>query len=536
VETLSVSSSSHGESAKKISSLEAELARAHALIETLQSQQRAMSDDGDILNALQSNLQQQMNLKAEAENKARLSEKQVQELELNISQQAEELAKFQSLQENLQQQMTAKAEAENKARSAYDRIQQLESEKEQNVEDIKQLRKQVVEAREAMAAQHQELEKIRRERDEQQRKEMALTTRLNAAKKKEADKENAAEHLEDSLKTAQEELEVVKLEWKQAIAAKESIEKQFEQIKKSTGERVDHLESVLAEERRLNEERKVKMKAFVEKKAEELRQAKEDNDALQIELTQTNRSLVDLNTRWKQLHAQWVQAQTRNRELQRDLNRTKKDSENLHKQGDTLEMKLSRSANETEEHKNKRLAAKHELMSVLRALDAEREISARLRDKIKFSLTPKVLSQQQTLNESLDEFDAALLKLSTRLGKPLPPQPDNRDDSDSPEGNTTNLGSSSNPDTDTLVEKLEHETDHVSAAISTLSSNIERFRAILDASGERTCYTVISELITTGGMTGSPATQGERTAITGGLASRMQSHRYGQVGTSAEQL
>jgi hypothetical protein len=84
-------------------------------------------------------------------------------------------------------------------------------------------------------------------------------------------------------------------------------------------------------------------------------------------------------------------------------------------------MKLSRSANETEEHKNKRLAAKHELMTVLRTLEVERDVSNKLRDSIKFTFTPKALSQQQLLKESLEEFEAQLLKLSQRLGKPLPP-------------------------------------------------------------------------------------------------------------------
>jgi chromosome segregation ATPase len=223
------------------------------------------------------------------------------------------------------------------------------------------------------------------------------------------------------------------------------------------------------------------MKVFIETKQEEIRLGKVQTDELTAELEQTNRLLREQTSRWKQLHAQWAQSQTRNRELQRDLNRIKKDSDDMHKIGDKMEMKLSRSAQETEEHKTKRLTAKHELMTVLRTLEGEREVSCKLRDSIKFTFTPKALSQQQLLKESLQEFEVELQNLSGRLGRPYlsPTDPPNLFSADdSADGQTNDVASVTNDedadeaesvlknksaiDSTHLISNLENETPRVS--------------------------------------------------------------------------
>jgi chromosome segregation ATPase len=506
----------------------------------IDNEQITRDDDtgSDIVAALQENLQNQMNAKAEAEDKVRRMESKIQLLEEQLRKQQEEIFKFDTLQENLELQMTAKAEAEHKARSAYDRIQQLETEKDVNVQDLKRTQQQLCEARETIADKDRELDKVRYDRDEYERKVTVLTTRLNAAKKQEAVKVNHVDEVEDDLKVTSEELEQTKQELATTKAANTVLEQKLEYLEKVSKEHIKHLESALTEEQRLNEERKLKMKDYVDNKTEDLRQTKEYNDSLQIELTQTNRSFVELNNRWKQLHTQWVQAQTHNRELQRDLNRTKKDSEHLHKQGDTLEMKLSRSANETEEHKNKRLAAKQELMSVLRALEAERDVTTKLRDQIKFTFVPKMLNQQQTLNDIIQEFSTSLEKLSIRLGKPLPTLPDDTERDESKNMNTNGsynknpiIGDSTpNPEINPLIEKLDNESQRVSVAITAVANNVERLRALVQASGDRTCFTVLSELISTGGMEStSPALHADRPNIPNSLTSIGRSHRYGQI-------
>ena len=500
--------------------------------------EKSTMDNGDIIliQALQENLQHQMSVKAEAEDKVRKMEAKVGLLEDQIQKQANEMLKLDTIQENLQLQMNAKAEAEHKARSAYDRVQQLETKAESKMQELQQIQQQLSESRDIIDDKDRELDKVRNERDEYERKITALTTRLNAAKKLEAVKVNHVDEIEDDLKITSDELQKVKLELEQNKSAKRILEERLQYVEKVSREQIELLESSVAEEKRLNEERKMKMKYYVEKKTEELRQSKEENDSLQMELTQTNHSLVDLNTRWKQIHTQWVQAQTRNRELQRDLQRTKKDSEHLHKQGDTLEMKLSRSANETEEHKNKRLAAKQELMSVLRALEIERDVTTKLRDQIKFTFVPKMLHQQQTLTEIMQELTSSLEKLSIRLVKPLLALPE-EPERDEVSGVTNTNGSHhdgtfSQADINPLVEKLDYESQKVSSVIAAVSNNVERLRALVHAGGDRTCLTVLSELVNTGGMQSSPAVQADR-ARTQLQAAIGRSHRYGQIpGTS----
>lgn len=505
-----------------------------------------------LLLELQESLQQQMSAKAEAENKSRLLETKMKNFEEVNEKQSKELADMADLQTVLQEHMEAKAEAELKYRSALDRISQLEAEAQPQTERIQALEGQLAKLQQLQASQADEVAKIRAERDDQHRKEQSLVSRLNAAKKEQAEHANLAERLEDEIRALEQDLEGTKKELSDVSHTKVLVENELEVLKKTSENRLRNAEAALLDERNLNEERKRKMKLFVESKSEELRQAKADNDSLQVELAQTNKSLVDLNGRWKQLHAQWVQSQTRNRELQRDLNRIKKDSETLHKVGDTLEMKLSRSATETEEHKSKRLAAKHELMTVLRALEVERELTSKLRDSLKFTFTPKALSQQQLLREGLQDFEAQLQKLALRLGRALPGSADadtsmNSDAADHSDSgltpDTTDLVNGGSDDsalqhsrTDVevqrLISKLEYETQRVSQGIMALSGNIERMHLMLDASGDRTCYTVLSELITTGALRASASSSSSTSEETRRLGSLRSSHQYGQVSSS----
>lgn len=529
----------------------------------LSQQQRQNEETTTLLMEIQESMQQQMSAKAEAENKCRLLESKMRHLEEVNNKQSKDLADMADLQSVLQEHMEGKAEAEQKYRSSLDRIAQLEADIQPQSDRIQALERELDHSQLFQAGQAEEVAKIRAERAEQQRKEQSLISRLNAAKKEQAEQSNLAERLEDEIRALEQDLESTRKELSEVSHAKVLLENELEVLKKTSENRLRHVEAALLDERNLNEERKRKMKLFVESKSEELRQAKDDNDSLQSELTQTNKSLVDLNNRWKQLHAQWVQSQTRNRELQRDLNRIKKDSENLHKVGDTLEMKLSRSATETEEHKNKRLAAKHELMTVLRTLEAERELTARLRDSLKFTFTPKALSQQQLLSEGLHEFETQLQKLALRLGRPVPGPSDGGDTSNNSDGgdpcdsaalfpdptdpangggyDDTTAGvhpSRTDAEVHRLIAKLEYETQRVSRGIMALSGNIDRMHVLLDASGDRTCYTVLSELLTTGairsssGVVGSASSSTATSEETRRLGSLRSSHQYGQVPSS----
>jgi chromosome segregation ATPase len=151
-----------------------------------------------------------------------------------------------------------------------------------------------------------ELDKLREDRDDHERKQIVLSNRLNAAKKQEAAKANLAESLEDSVKVLKYDLEKTQVALKEVAATKEKLTEELKTSSEDYENRIKRLDILLGEERRHNEDRKKKMKAFVENKQEEVREAKSQNDELNMKLSQTNRSLREHHARWKQLHEQWV--------------------------------------------------------------------------------------------------------------------------------------------------------------------------------------------------------------------------------------
>jgi chromosome segregation ATPase len=454
-----------------------------------------------------------------------------------------ELEKYHEMEESWQSQRSSKAEMENDFRLAKQQITSLEKEKIEQDERVTNLEQDLASLGADRESQEEELQTIREQRDEQERREIALTNRLNAAKKKEGVKANLADHFEDEMSALRDEATNYKDQLEELTENKTKLEDELSRLIRTSQAQIKRAELALSDERRLNEDRKAKMKGFIENKSEELRQAKADADSMQVDLNQTSKSLVDLNNRWKQLHAQWVQSQTRNRELQRDLNRIKKDSETLHKVGDTLEMKLSRSATETEEHKHKRVAAKNELMTVLRALESEREVSARLRDAIKFTFTPKALSQQQLLKENLEDFESELIRLSRQFGKPIPPvsgggiDPSDRSASDGgDEGiiEETGNGSRSDADTQRLIGKLDHESQVTSQYIMALTGEIEKLHMLIDVSAS-SCYSSLSGLLlgNSSAPTGSEDAGANQAATSPLRLGAIRSHQYGQLPRSA---
>lgn len=511
--------------------LEMELEKAQSIIKSRENcHSQENGNNPSLLVELQLELQEKFQneekRKLEAEERARIAEKRLEEMEAINQNQMQEINQLASATGNLQNQINARTEAENKARFATDRVQELERETTRRKYEIEEYEKMVVKLREKLVANEKERINLRDKYIEQERLQMCATSRLAIAKKIEADKACLAGKYEDLMMSALAEKDLAKIELQEIRRLQGTVEKELDNVKQSLAFHLDKASSQIDEERKLNDERKQKMKQFIESKTEEIRQAKEYNESLQLELSQTSKSLVDLNTRLNQLHNQWVQSQTRNRELQRDLNRIKKDSENLHKVGDTLEMKLSRSANETEEHKSKRLAAKQELMTVLRTLETERQITSLLKESFKFKLTPKVLNQQESLNDGLAEFEHQLLKLAIRLGKPS--------NSDSfnvckPFQFTAGGDNGHQPDSDSifLIAKLEHEIQGVSDIIKRFLTNVNSLRDLIDESGERTCFTVFNELLTSGSLVRAAATTPESTAPSSRIG--LGRHRYGQL-------
>lgn len=424
------------------------------------------------------------------------------------------------LQASLQVQMSSRAEAENKVRQMEGTVRQMEEqlEKISKLEDeVEALNANLVQVMADKSTLELEVSKQRDAREDFERKEILLNSRLNDAKKKEANKANAAERAEFQTANLNDELSQKKKELEEMTSGREKLEASLEKLKKKAVERVKASEDALAEERNLNEERKKKMKVFVETKAEELRMAKSQNEEMQREIEETRTTLRQTREKLEHVHAEWTASQTRNRELQRDMKLMQKNSEKMNKIGDTLEHELHKSAQETEEHKNKRLTAKHELMTILRTLEAERSVSGKLRDSIKFTFTPKALSQQQLLTESLKDFEIELKKLSLRFGKSLPPSSypflggeaasgggafgleTNSKDSDltgKESSQSKRRPTKSDWDSQRLLASLEGETQKVSQGIMALQSGVERLHVLLDDVGERSCASAIQDFLT----------------------------------------
>jgi hypothetical protein len=543
--------------------LQKELHAAHTLIMQLQHHENVEEErPGDaVMVELQANLQKEMIRRAEAEEKARFAVSKSKRIEeeyttfktVSKANLDKMTTSVESLQANLQKETTRRSEAEEKARVAVAKSKQIEEEyttfKTVSKANLDEMTTSVESLTQEKNATENEVVEIREERDEQARKEMALTTRLNAAKKKEAVKANAAEHYGDQVDQLEFAVEEYESQVESLTAERDQLKVELGEWKEYAEKRTKQLETALNDEKKLNDERKRKMKGFVEAKTEEVRSAKADYISLQTEMDQNSHSLTELNQRYKQLHAQWVQSQTRNRELQRDAMKMKKDSEKMHKVGGSLEARLSRSAQESEDHKNKRLHARNELMSVLAQLEAERTVNSRLQESIKMTFTPKALSQQHTIHEALDEFEAALQKLSTRIGRPLPPtfskDPDAFDDKESLVGGSSQLQENENGDTididesinqgtvtlseintNRAVQKLENETQRVSQNIMKFSASIERMHSLLDGGGTKNCVDVLSQMLLMSGNTTPAIAAANPTRKSSG------SQRYGQISSN----
>ena len=418
------------------------------------------------------------------------------------------------LQENLQHQMTVRAEVENKLRNQAAELDEYKKKVEEysSMEDeLEQLNANLIQVVAQKSQLEQEVGKLRDGREDLEQKEAVLSNRLNNAKKKEASKSNVAGRLEKENEELKHELDGTKGKLNTVTAQKEKLENSMEKLKKKCVERVKMAEAALIEERGLNEERKKKMKVFVESKAEELRSARSGNDELRAELKETSGALQSVRGKLEHMTRQFDHTSTKNRELTREMNRMKKNSEQLHQLGGNLELELQKSAQETEEHKNKRLTAKHELMTILRKLEAEQAVSGKLRDSVKFTFTPKAMSQQQLLTENLEDFESELLKLSRRLGKSLPPSShdafrDHGGENGSLDGTgdgsseqtadngKKKVNSRSEWDTTRLLSSLEEETQQVSKGIMAFSNAVERLRSLLDTSGEKTCANTLNEI------------------------------------------
>jgi chromosome segregation ATPase len=447
-------SSQQTEYAQRIELLEKELQAARGTITELQEKEEESQLKDEIMDDLKNKLQSEMGKRAEAEDASR-----------RVKEKAEKVTRdFSTLQEKSKERIGL-------MKAAIDILMTSEKKMQDEMVDI------------------------REERDEQTRRLNSYTERLNGAKKNEAVKVNTSDHYESKVDDLHAQVKECKEEMAQLKFERDRYKKELGNWKKFADQRTKQLEGQVKHEKKLNDERKRKMKVFVEAKTEEARSTRADNVSLQAELDQTTLSLKDFNERYKQLHSQWVKSQTRNRELQRDMTKMNYDSEKMSKVGGTLEAKLSRSANEIEDHKNKRMTAKNELMIVIAQLEEEKKSNSRLREYVRSTFTPKVLSQQQSLRENLDNFEAGLKKLALRFGRELPaPRKNNGQPNKDSEVAAAKMSTMeeiqskvSNANAVRVLAKLEEETQRVNQHIATVSTNVDQLLALLVAPTTKGC-------------------------------------------------
>ncbi|KAL7494797.1 hypothetical protein ACHAWT_005609 [Skeletonema menzelii] len=425
----------------------------------------------------------------------------------DVATQAESL--LVEVQVRLEAEMNRRAESDSKARKLVEQMNTYEERLkayEKMEDELEAAQANLVTTVSEKSKLELEIAKLREVRDESERKEAVLSNRLNEAKKKEANKSNTAGRLELDNEELRANLESTKAELESTSKAKAKLEGTLEKLKSKAVERVKQAETALKEERELNEERKRKMKVFVETKAEELREAKESANDMQKELQETRSSLTASREREESIQKDVESARIKYREVQRDMERMKRNAEALHSMGNNLEQELEKSANETEEHKKKRISAKHELMTMMRTLEVEKGVSEKLRESMKFTFAPKAQSQQQLLSECLRDLEQELDRLSLKLGKSLlpPAQTDDSEPSKNEEGmersesnasgKKTRRGRAAKTDIDTerLISNLEHETQSVSKGIMALVSSIERMRVLLDEDNTFNCMAFFS--------------------------------------------
>ncbi|KAL7433947.1 hypothetical protein ACHAXH_003719 [Discostella pseudostelligera] len=414
------------------------------------------------------------------------------------------------VQSRLEAEMNRRAESDSEKRKLRETLKSYEerlSKYESMEDDLEKANANLVTVVTEKTKIELEVQKLRDTIDESQQKEAVLSNRLNEAKKKEANKSTAAGRLEEENEKLRLDLQTTKEELEAVSKAKAKLESNMEKLKVKAVERVKQAETALSEERELNEERKKKMKTFVETKAEELREAKECASNMQKELEETRASLRSSRDREEATLKELEKARLKHRELQRDMEHMVRNSEQLHKAGNNLEQELEKYASETEEHKKKRMSAKHEIMQMVRTLEAERAVSAKLRESVKFTFTPKALSQQELLTECLRDFESELERLAAKTGKSLQPSTEPGGNSSTTGGTEATeingslqkskkpRGSKADVDTERLISNLEQETQHVSKGIMALAGDIERMRSLLNDDNAFGCLAYFSNIL-----------------------------------------
>ena len=427
-----------------------------------------------------------------------------------------------ALQSKLDHELTARAEAEHKARSAYDRVKTLEDEKQANLATLQEYQTTIKQTESAHSKLEQDVLRLRQERDTHQQQRLSLAARLNTALKHEASKVNLSEHYEHDLQRATDDLFVTRQALQTLTDTHNHTSAQLAYTQQTVTDLEQYAQHVRDHARTSRRTRATKMRTFVHAKTEEVRQAVDDAASLRAELTHLHQSTAALTAQYQQTHQQWVTAQARNRELQRDVQKLR--TTTTTSGAEQQQQRKQQTAAAASSDEQKRRAARQELLQVVQTLEQERAAVAELQSRVQFVL-PTVRDAHQAVQKEMDTVTQGILpQLSLGLGQTVPEGDAVETNGQHPAATTVLPSASSDTTThhkgphtefQSIVERMEHESQSLRTSLTRLSDAIDQVRRIAaiasshptSGSHHRSCMSVISELVLTGSMATSPALQ-----------------------------
>lgn len=380
------------------------------------------------------------------------------------------------LQENLTGAINTKGEQENDIKLLEGKIRACNIMLEEERNKVKAAEKRASDVEKEKASLAPDTERLKAKVAEFEKKEASNMARLNEAIKRE---NLMARERDEKMNQADHEIE-------KANAAEQQLTRMMLKVQEADDRTSEEAalraaaEEELAKGKELLKEMKKNMKSYVEKqKSETEGMKKERDDALQknVNLEGYSKRVKELGTELELEKARGDNAELRVKQL---LEKEIKKEQDLKKERE-----------EAADNKAKRITAKNEIMGLLKTLDQEREIASKVSDAMKYNLIPKAQKQYKDIESATASLNADLSKLVKRLG------------SKQKLGDVGEFSKSASEKKSTLglmlknqnLSDLDTEMERITAGLTLLCSNVERFSFIVDEEGGGSCLDSILNIV-----------------------------------------
>ncbi|CAM9341040.1 unnamed protein product [Chrysoparadoxa australica] len=183
---------------------------------------------------------------------------------------------------------------------------------------------------------------------------------------------------------------------------------------------VTSLRHQLSAEQKAGEDRKMKMKAYADALGQEKGSLEEEVGGYKGQVLELQQTVEGLNRRVAELEAE---AEARRGELQAAQQQAAEQLHALEEEARAREMRVERDSstaqekvlgmsNAVEQHKQKRLAARTEVMQMAKALEAERGDAEAIDQSLQYTIMPKAQEQSTVLEHVVTSMDRSLQMLS----------------------------------------------------------------------------------------------------------------------------